>query len=176
MLLLALMDATEALSTVAQLALGLVGFTGVVIALDRKPAEVSRTEAYRLNILIFSSSGAMFLALVPLGLGFFSLSEIYLWKISNLIHAMFAFGFSFWFVPNSQLIMRVAPEIFHLPVWRFFLIGYLLNGILQILAAIGVLQDGEVGIYLLGLIWLLFVSLVQFRRMLLIQQNKRNGD
>ena len=176
MLLLGSMDATEALSTVAQLALGLVGFTGVVIALDHEPAEVSRVDAYRLNVLIFSSSGAMFLALIPLGLQFLNLTEIDTWKLSNLLHAIFAFSFSIWFVPASRSIRQIAPEIFHLPVWGTYLAGYLLNGVLQGLAAIGVLQEQAVGIYLISMFWLLFISLLQFRRMLLIHQRKHTGD
>lgn len=170
------MDATEALSTVAQLALGLVGFTGVVIALDREPAKVSRVDAYRLNVLIFSSSAAMFLALIPLGLEFLNLKEVDIWKLSNLLHAIFAFGFSFWFVPASRSIRQIAPEIFNLPVWWFFFTGYLFNGVLQVLAAIGLLHEQVVGIYLIGLFWLLFISLLQFRRMLLIHQRKHSGE
>ena len=176
MLLLASMDASQALSTIAQLALGLVGFTGVVIAVDQDKAEVSRVDAYRLNVLLYSSSGAMFLALLPLGLEFLNLTENDIWKLSNLGHAIFAFAFLMWFIPASRLTMQAAPEIFNFAVWRSYLAGHLANGILQILAVLGVANKQAIGIFIFGLFWLLFISLVQFRRMLLIHQRKNNGD
>jgi len=176
MLLLAPMDASEVLSTIAQLALGLVGFTGVVIAVDREKADVSRVDAFRLNVLLYSGSAAMFLALLPMGLEFLNLNENDIWKLSNLGHAIFAFGFLTWFFPASRLTMQSAPEIFNITVWRFYLAGHLANGILQILAMLGAVNKQAIGIYIFGLFWLLFISLVQFRRMLLIHQRKNNGD
>ena len=176
MLLLKPMDASEILSTIAQLALGLIGFSGVVIALDQDHTEVSRVDAYRLYVLIFSGSGAMFLALFPLGLGFLGLPEIDIWKISNLVHSLFAWLFIGWFVPASYSTGKIAPEIFHASSMAVYVGGYLLNAVLQGRAAMGALQEQAVGIYIFGLIWLLFVSLLRFRRMLLIHQNKHSGD
>jgi hypothetical protein len=53
------MESTEILSALAQLALGLVGFTGVVIALDHEASEINRVRDYRLNVLLFPSGGAL---------------------------------------------------------------------------------------------------------------------
>ena len=170
------MESTEILSALAQLALALVGFTGVVIALDHNPSEINHVRAYRLNVLVFPSSGALFLALLPLMLNFLVIDTESIWKISNIAQALFELGYLAWFIPASQAIMKVAPEIFDMRVWRFFVLGHVANAIFQFLAATEIFKDINIGIYLVGLIWLLFISLVQFRRMLLIHQAKNRGD
>ena len=53
------MESTEILSAIAQLALGLVGSSGVAIALDHEASEINRVRGYRLNVLLFPSSGAL---------------------------------------------------------------------------------------------------------------------
>ena len=170
------MESTEILSALAQLALGLVGFTGVVIALDHEASEINRVRGYRLNVLLFPSSGALFLALLPLVLIFLVFDLGNIWKISNMAQALFELGYLVWFIPASRAIMKVAPEIFDMNVWRSFVGGHLANAIFQILAISEFFKDSNVGIYLAGLLWLLFVSLIQFRRMLLIHQAKNRGD
>jgi hypothetical protein len=170
------MESTEILSTLAQIALGLVGFTGVVIALDHEPSEMNRVRAFRMNVLVFPSSGALFLALLPLVLNFLFVDTGELWKISNAANAIFTLGYLAWIVPASRATMKVAPEIFNMSVWRFFVSGHWINVLIQILAVTPVLNKINVGVYLSGLLWLLFVSLVQFRRMLLIHQAKNHGD
>lgn len=170
------MQGSEVLTTIAQLALGLAGFSGVVIALDHEPTQISRVGAFRLNVLLLTSGGAMFLAIAPLGLQHFGLSEAEIWKLASILQAIFALGFLLWFWPATLATRKIAPEIFHTTVMMTYFGGNLLNLVLQIIAALGLVENQAIGIYLLGLMWLLFNSFLQFRRMLLVHQSKHRND
>jgi len=50
------MDPPETLSTVAEIALGLAGFTGLLVVLGRQPGRFSPSEAFRLLVLLVASS------------------------------------------------------------------------------------------------------------------------
>ena len=67
------MDGADGLTAIAEVAIGLAGFSGVVVVLGRQPGEFTRVETGRLVVLLLSSLGAMFFALVrsgaPLGGG-----------------------------------------------------------------------------------------------------------
>ena len=52
------MQGGEALSTIAQVGLGLAGFTGILVALGRTQIAFSRPEVLRLLLLLVSSFGA----------------------------------------------------------------------------------------------------------------------
>src|SRR5687767_6798624 len=57
---------TDAFSTIAQLGLGLAGFSGVAIVLTRRDDAFPRFQMYRLGIMLGTTLGATFLALLPL--------------------------------------------------------------------------------------------------------------
>ena len=60
------LNPSETLSTIAELALGLAGFTGVLVVLGRQPGRFSPAEGFRLAVLLVASLSALFLSLVPL--------------------------------------------------------------------------------------------------------------
>ncbi|HSN72949.1 MAG TPA: hypothetical protein VLT59_15640, partial [Steroidobacteraceae bacterium] len=60
------MDSTELLTAIAEIALGLAGFSGVMTAFMQRPGRLTGIETYRIGVLLGASLGAMFLALVPL--------------------------------------------------------------------------------------------------------------
>lgn len=62
------MEEADTLATIAQISLGLAGFTGVVVSFDKINAALSRVDAFRLIILLSMSMGALMLALIPFGL------------------------------------------------------------------------------------------------------------
>jgi len=66
-------DVANALLTFAQLAIGLAGFSAILVALSGKPHQWTPVDAFRIrNILAFTFQ-SVFLSLVPFVLAFFSL-------------------------------------------------------------------------------------------------------
>src|SRR5262252_1877031 len=86
------MDVANALLTVAQVAIGLAGFSAILVALSGKPHQWTPVDAFRIrNILAFSFQ-SVFLSLVPFVLAFFSVPESTVWRASLLILAMATLG------------------------------------------------------------------------------------
>jgi hypothetical protein len=86
------MEITEALLAVAQIALGLAGFSAVLVALSGEPNRWTPLDSFRITGMLTLSFGALFLSLAPLVLGFFSVSESVLWRVSAALLALFNFG------------------------------------------------------------------------------------
>ena len=55
----------DSLQTIAEISIGLAGFSGLVVALRKGSGPLSDIQKYRLRILFSLSFGAMFLSLLP---------------------------------------------------------------------------------------------------------------
>ena len=55
----------EALGPIAEVALGIVGFSSVLIGLNRSTDRFSEPNQFRVQLLSFSGFGALFAALLP---------------------------------------------------------------------------------------------------------------
>ncbi len=78
------MEDVEALMTIAQLAMGLAGFSSVVVTLNQRSA-VNENEKYFFFVLITVTFTAIFMALVPLGIHHLGYVGASLWKICSTI-------------------------------------------------------------------------------------------
>ena len=158
----------DALSTIAEIALGLAGFSGVVVVLGRQPGAFTRVEAGRLVLLLVSSIGAMFLALLPLSLAPLELSDSLLWRISAATFTAFCLGY--WLIGRSRVrIVRThAPEVYSFAVSVF---NYATVGTAVILQLVVLARPADLGpgFYVLGLLGLLLTATVQFVRMLFVR-------
>jgi len=162
------LDGSDALTTIAEVALGLAGFSGVVVVLGRQPGELTRTDAGRLVILLMSGLGAMFFALLPFALSPLGISDSSVWRISGGLLAVF--GVSHMGVSYSQLrrVRAEAPEIYSRGARTTYFSVLLAVVVLQLL---NVAKGGQPGLsfYIFGLLGLLFVAALQFVRILLVR-------
>src|SRR5438067_4440589 len=94
------MDGAEILTTVAQLGVGVAGFSGIAIAFNRQPGRLSDLEAFRVVILFATSFAAVFLSLIPFALHYFGLADFVVWRASSGLCALFELIF---------VISRIGP-------------------------------------------------------------------
>ncbi|MEX1071338.1 MAG: hypothetical protein WEC37_01810 [Anaerolineales bacterium] len=168
------MEGGEVLGAIAQVALGLTGFAGVVISFWREPAGFTRVQGYRIGLLFLQPGGALLLSLIPFALFYLNLPLDDVWGISSGIMATLNTGFLGWYLLRSREIWLIAPEIFRLPVFFSICISHFANISLQTANALHGFGPPYLGLYLFGLIWLLLVSLFQFGRIVFFpQRNKR---
>ena len=162
------MNLPDALSTIAEIALGLAGFSGVVVVLGRQPGAFSRVEAGRLVLLLVSSIGAMFLALLPLSLAPLELSDSLLWRVSAGTFTAFCLGYGLIGRSRVRIVRAHAPEIYSLAVSVF---NYATVGTAVILQVVVLARPADLGpgFYVLGLLGLLLTATVQFVRMLFVR-------
>jgi len=164
-------DPTELLATIAELALGLAGFSGVMTAFMQRPGRLTEVEAYRIAVLLGVSLGALFLSLVPLALMQFGLDAGAVWRSAGLCMVGYAVVGGALYLRASWRVARHAPEIFNRSVFVALAAGHVANIALQ-LAALTVLEPSP-GPYAVGLVWFMLHAAVQFARILFVQPSPR---
>jgi hypothetical protein len=153
------MDGESALQTLAQIAISLAGFGGLMVVLRRDPSgPLSVGESMDLALVVGGSLLALLFALLPLPLFHFGLSEPIAWQLASIL-----FG-----IALSVLHLRLAwarlvlPGPGVQPIWprltraaTWLPLGLALT---LVPAALGVLRGITVGLYLQALLVLLIVS------------------
>ena len=163
------MQGGEALSTIAEVGLGLAGFTGILVALGRSQAAFSRPEVLRLLLLLVSSLGAVFLALLPFALHESGVLDIACWRLSSIILAAFTTTSLAYLGYQIQRRRGEFGELFSTAVFVIVATGSVVIVVLQLVNAIGIGAPPRSGPYLFGLLWLLFIASLQFARILFVR-------
>jgi hypothetical protein len=152
-------DVEGALSTFAEVAVGLAGFAGIIAAFHQRAHQWSAADRNRFwSILIFAMA-TLFFSILPftwLSLG------ISPWWWCSALFAVFSFGQASL---SISLLVRHPPGFSRL--WASFMaIGGLLAGLVQLLNAAELESGGEFAPYLVGLTWLVAASASTFLRLL----------
>ncbi len=166
------MEEGENLRTIADVAIALVGFTGVVAVIgSRARGAWSPLELLRLHMLLGASVGVLMLSFVPALLEAFNFSGLSLWRVGNFIQ-LIAHS-----TGGVVLIGRIRKfDASQWPreeqLWTLILIPISLSIILaQLLNAWGLLADFGFFIYFLGLLYLLLLAVLHFVLLLVIHES-----
>lgn len=163
------MSGAEILTTIAQLSMGVTGFSGIAIAFNRQPGRLDEVEAYRVLILFANSLAATFLSLLPFGFFYLGWSDAAIWRTSNALCSLFGIAFLAIYLPPTRKYLREFRELFSLPQLGFVVSGHIINALLQLISALGFLPGRALSVFIFGLLWLLFHSVFQFGRILFVQ-------
>ena len=166
----------DSLQTIAEISIGLAGFSGLVVALRKDSGLLDDVQKYRLRILFSLSFGAMFLALLPDTLVNLGVPDERVWFDSSA--AIFAYSFLFiaWWIMSSRRIAGIVPEIFNWAAFCTMATGHTLVLLLQLAVMLGILEGRAPGVVTVGLIWYLIHAAQQFVRMLFIQPRRSQSD
>jgi hypothetical protein len=158
----------DSLQTIAEISIGLAGFSGLIVALRKNPGPLTDVQKYRLKILFAMTFGAMFLSLLPDLLLNFSVPDERIWFDASA--AMFAYSLFFviWNIAGARRVARVAPEIFHWVVFSSVTAGHIIVLLLQLAVITGFIGERAPAVFTLGLMWYLMHAAQQFVRMLFI--------
>jgi hypothetical protein len=159
------MDVANALLTFAQVAIGLAGFSAILVALSGKPHQWTPVDAFRIRNILALSFQSVFLSLVPFVLAFFSLPEGTVWHASLLILAIGTLG---GVVLVLSGVYRLSPS--ERAVLKARVVSTVV-AILCVMAAVELLAAFGIGrpaaaVFFLGLVVLLGVSTVLVARFL----------
>jgi hypothetical protein len=166
-------DPTETLLTIAEVGLGIAGFSGVMTAFIQRPGALTRIEIYRISVLLGASFGAMFLAFVPLVLTQFSQPLVRIWGAASAIMCVYSLVGATAYLVASRRISRHAPEIFNRYLFATVTVGHLANIGLKFFNVVAANAASASGIYIVGLLWYVLHAAIQFSRMLFIQPAAR---
>lgn len=148
------MEIQDAVLTIAEIAVALAGFTGIVIIFGGRKDHWSQEEVLRLRTLLRSSLSALFLSFVPVVALNLELASVGAWELSALVIG------SFMAVNLVVFALRGRRSTLHWTQRAYYLVGWLVAGAL-FTASVGVLPKPEVAV-LLGLLWQLFVASQNF--------------
>ena len=166
----------DALQTIAEISIGLAGFSGLIVALRKNPGPLTDVQKYRLKILFAMTFGALFLSLLPDLLLNFLVPDERIWFDSSAAMFVYSLFFVIWMIVGARKVAKVAPEIFN---WIVFssLSGMHIVVLLLLLAVIsGFVEARAPGVFILGLTWYLLHAAQQFVRMLFIlPRNPEHG-
>ena len=107
----------EALSLIAEVALGIVGFSAILIGLNRSQAGLSEPDDFRIRLLSFSGFGALFAALLPFAA--FDVENSHdAWRIVTWTLACYAL-FGLMIFPQKMLFLRAKGYVTLFPLHIF---------------------------------------------------------
>lgn len=158
-------DVASALLTFAQLAIGLAGFSAILVALSGKPHQWTPVDAFRIrNILAFTFQ-SVFLSLMPFVLAFFSLPESKVWQVSLLILAIATLGGVLLVLSGVYRLSRPERAVLNAVVVSTVTAILCAMAAVELLAAFGIVGPAS-GVFFLGLVVLLGISTVLVARFL----------
>lgn len=163
------MSGSEILTTIAQLAVAMTGFSGIAIAFNRQPGRLSDWEAFRVSILFANSFAAIFLSLIPFAFYYLGWSAGTVFRSASALCFLFEAIFITTHIVPTRKLMREFRPLFSLPLLSLMICGHSINTLLQLANALGLFPGRSLPIFIFGLLWLLFQSIFQFGRILFIQ-------
>ncbi|GLQ88313.1 hypothetical protein [Dyella flagellata] len=158
-------DIASALLTFAQVAIGLAGFSAILVALSGKPHQWTAVDAFRIrNILAFSFQ-SVFLSLIPFVLTFFSLPGPTVWQVSLLILSTTTLGDVLLTLSGVYRLSSAERAVLNVMVVFSVVALLCTTAAFELLAAFGIARPAS-GVYFLGLVVLLGISTVLVARFL----------
>ena len=153
------MESEGFLLAIAQIAVALAGFSGLVVATRGGSATGwSTRDTWSLAWMFGASFGALFLALLPSLLFFLRLRSEVVCTVANLSMTAFMVAFSLGMALSSRRLSRLGER----PRVRYFSTGATLLllgcGSLAAFAALGAFGRAAAGVFVLGLMACLLVS------------------
>lgn len=158
-------DVANALLTLAQVAIGLAGFSAILVALSGKPHQWTAVDAFRIRNILALSFQTVFLSLVPFVLAFFSFPEATVWKVSLLIIALATFGGVLLVLSGVYRLSRPERAVLNAVVVSMVTATLFAMAMVELLAGFGVVRPAP-GVFFLGLVVLLGISTVLVARFL----------
>ena len=124
----------HALQLIAEIALGILGFSAILIGLSRKSDGFSAPDNFRIQLLSYSSIGAMFCALIPFAV-FGNIHNETSWLIVNWILCLYSV-LGLYIFPKRVISLRIQgySDLFPLPLFAVQMgvlaVNFLISGLM----------------------------------------------
>ena len=154
------MPGKDILLAIVDLSLALIGFSSIVTALRRsKNKSWSKQEINGLVFLAGMAIGAILFSLLPFALFYMDLAEQEIYSISAAVFVVFSLLVIITLFVRGRRSGYPSrrPKVFN----TFAVLSSTPIVVMGLLAA-GIFSQGLLGIYLVGVIWMLVLAFVQF--------------
>ena len=168
------MGSISTFEILAEVSIGLAGFGSIAIVLAQGRREMRPEDRFRALGLYFSSLGALFLALLPIGIAHTHADEILLWQLSSSAMAVYIV-----FITLAIVRMRaryLPQEHYGGPLLTAFItITTIINLAAQMINVAAWPHVPHASPYYFGVIWFLGYGCIFFMR-LMFHQPRENSD
>lgn len=154
------MDELGSFETLAQIALGIAGFSGVVVAVSDRPANEERSDSLRILSLLLVSLGALVLALLPSGLALADVSRAWTWRVGSAACVVGSLAWAVYFPRRMRQLPRGV--LFPAPILAVVGVLSVLNLGVQLLNSAGLFPRAAASVYYFGIVWALLFSAAVF--------------
>ncbi|MDH3468341.1 MAG: hypothetical protein OES26_20960 [Gammaproteobacteria bacterium] len=163
------MEFHGSLQVIAEIGIGLAGFSGLIVALRKNAGPLTAVQKYRLQILLSLAFGAMFLSLLPELLFSFGSDPQDVWRLSSACLSIYSILFLIWWIRESLYIKDANPELFNWFAYSRMVAGHVVIILMQLSSVFSIFDFADDASYVVALIWYLLHSAQQFTRMLFVQ-------
>jgi hypothetical protein len=158
----------DSFEILAEVAIGIAGFSSIAVVLSRSPGEWVAADSFRTLLLLLMSFGTLILALVPIGLGTADLPPETIWRISSGFVVAVNLGSTAVIVPVRR--RQLDRSLWFGPItltvtWSLFGAHMLA----QTLNCLGALFDPNPTVLFFGLVWQLAFSAFIFARIVFVR-------
>jgi hypothetical protein len=159
----------DSLSTIAELGIGLAGFSSIVVALGYRSRRLRPLDRMRVIGLLLGSLGAALLAVLPLILADSGNTPVVVWRASSAVFAVGLGSFLVYALSYRRTLSEAERAALHPGMWILTIGGILAFLPLLIWNSAALNGEPSSGPYLSGLYFLLVYSSAQFFRVLLVR-------
>jgi len=163
------MEFPGSLQTIAEIGIGLAGFSGLIVALRKSSGPLTVVQKYRLQILLSLTFGAMFLSFLPELLFSFGIDPSNVWRFSSVCLLTYSVLFLTWMIRVSLHINSANPELINWFAFSRMTGGHIVVIVVQLSSVFSIFELADDAAYVVALIWYLVHSAQQFTRMLFVQ-------
>ena len=160
------------LQTIGEVGIGLVGFSGLILALRKSVGPLTEIHKYRLQVLFSLSFGAILLSFLPELLFTYGVRNELIWNLASMCLLLYSLVFLVWWFSKTIQIKKSNPEIFTWTIFRLVVSVHIVVILIQLAYLFSILDIGDAAAFSLALIWYLMHSAHQFVRMLFVQPKR----
>ncbi len=160
-----IIDTTSILLAFSQIALGLAGFSAILVALSGSPHQWTAVDSFRIKNMLSFSFEAIFIALIPVMLKFFAMSEPALWQVSLLALSAGTLGGAALAFIGFRRLSDQERLVLRPPLVYFILALLLSAALIELFVALGSTVAAP-GTFFAGLLTLLGMSVYLIVRFL----------
>ena len=162
----------ESLSTIALISVGLAGFAGVAVTLGRGPGRWAAADAVRIRALLHGAFGALFAALIPIGLSLAGVSEAVSVRCGSIGLFLTLVSWVITFHWNTRRTLRVDEEsrlVLDIRVGIAIIAMTVLVAIAQLAVGLGLAGSVGPGFFFFGLVAFLGYVALGFVRLIFVR-------
>ena len=163
----------QSFEILAEVAVGIVGFGSIAVVLGRDRDAWESADFFRSASLFFASLGALFLALLPIGLAIAQLAPESIWRTSSAAMLLYGFTIGALVVPLRR--RNLDRELWLGPILLTLVAASTVANLLaQLLNVSGMLFEPNPGCYFFGVVHFLLFSCLVLMRIVFVRPVRRD--